>query len=78
MLVDDWGPETGEEWFNAQPNSWHYEPGEDEKFAALEDSAMGDHVLQVLSDSQGASHHLLMHLPGQASTAMLPIYEMKC
>ncbi|BDA48953.1 probable phospholipase A1 EG1, chloroplastic/mitochondrial at C-terminar half [Coccomyxa sp. Obi] len=53
MLVDDWGPETGEEWLNAEPTSWHYEPGVGEKFSALEDSAMGDHVLQVLSDSQG-------------------------
>ena len=65
MLVDDWGPETGEEWFSAEPTSWHYEPGEGEKFSALQDSAMGDHVLQVLSDSQGAIYDSFLQ-QGQA------------
>ncbi len=68
MLVDDWGPETSEEWFSAEPTSWHYEPGEGEKFSALEDSAMGDHVLQVLSDSQGTTCASLLDLPAQDSS----------
>ncbi|KAK9918553.1 hypothetical protein WJX75_004940 [Coccomyxa subellipsoidea] len=51
MLIDDWAPGR-EDWFDAEPSSWHYEHG-DEKFPGLEESVRGDHVLQVLSDATG-------------------------
>lgn len=51
MLIDDWAPGR-EDWFDAEPSNWHYEPG-DEKFPGLEESVKGDHVLQVLSDATG-------------------------
>ena len=55
MLIDDWAPGR-EDWFDAESDTWHYEPGEGERFPGLEEAALGDHVQQVLSDATGADH----------------------
>ncbi|EIE18845.1 alpha/beta-hydrolase [Coccomyxa subellipsoidea C-169] len=52
MLIDDWAPGR-EDWFDAESDTWHYEPGEGERFPGLEEAALGDHVQQVLSDATG-------------------------
>lgn len=61
MLIDDWAPGR-EDWFDAEPSSWHYEHG-DEKFPGLEESVRGDHVLQILSDATGDSISSLCRVP---------------
>lgn len=58
MLVDDWGPQDEESWFDAAPATWQYELRTGDTFSALESSSGEDLVLQVLSDSTGATHAL--------------------
>lgn len=68
MLIDDWAPD-GEDWFNAELSTWHHQPGDAEQLSGLEESAKGDHVLQVLSDATGtAQEHFRadVHFTSQA------------
>lgn len=53
MLLDDWGPNNGQEWNDTSRSTWHYDPSTEEEIAAARDATSGDLVLQMLSDATG-------------------------
>lgn len=80
MLLDDWGPNNGQDWMDTSRSTWHYDPSTEEEIAAARDATSGDLVLQMLSDATGrfsrvfaVSNVALMHLEKFGGTAISPL-----